>query len=339
MSSFEIGRRRELVAEHDDEPEVGVVERIEAIVELASELREQPDLVETAVAGRRESLELRERALARRLRHESRRRTEERLGSLVHPEPELVLEPHRTQEPEGIVEEDRLRDRPDDARREVGAPVVRVVRLARADVDGDRVEGEVARREIGVDPLTDRREVDRLVDAVDDDPPGSVPLGERKHRPAEATREAIRCVARLGAGDVEVENRPLQELVADRASDDPCVFVPEDLAQTLIHRSRPAARGPSGCSGRSRSRIAIVPATRACSSIRIPSPRSVTGVPGAHGRVEHDRERVHRDRPHHPPPFTLHRTSVPVMSRRNPSAYPTGTMPIQVGRSATNLRP
>ena len=32
-------------------------------------------------------------------------------------------------------------------------------------------------------------------------------------------------------------------------------------------------------------------------------------------------------------------TSVPVRSRRKPSAYPTGTMPIQVGASATKRRP
>ena len=42
-------------------------------------------------------------------------------------------------------------------------PVVRIVRVTRRDAHGDRVEREVARREVGVDPVGERREVDRLV--------------------------------------------------------------------------------------------------------------------------------------------------------------------------------
>ena len=115
-------------------------------------------------------------------------------------------------------------------------------------------------------PVADRREVDRLVDAVRDDPPRSVPLGEREDRPAEAAGEAIRCVAWLRAGDVEVENRSQEELVSHSAADDPCVLVPEDLAESLIHRSRPAGHGPSACSSLSRSR------TRSCPR-RVRAPR------------------------------------------------------------------
>ena len=226
----------------------------------------RPTLVEAAVAGRREPFELCERPLAGRLRHERHRRAEQGLGALVHAESELVLEAHRAQEPERVVEEDRLRDRPDDARAQIGAAVVRIVRLAGTHRHGDRVEREVARREIGVDPVADRREVDRLVDAVRDDPPGSVSLGEREDRPAEATGEAIRCVARLRARDVEVENRAQEELVSHGPADDPCVLVPEDLAESLIHRSRPAGHGPSACSSLSRSR------TRSCPR-RVRAPR------------------------------------------------------------------
>ena len=124
-----------------------------------------------------------------------------------------------------------------DAGFEVGAPVVRIVRLARSHVDGDRVEGEVAGREIGVDPLADRREVDGLVDAVRDDAPRTVPLGQREDRAPEAAGEAARGLAWVGAGDVEVENGPQEELVAYGATDDPRVLVAQDLAQALIHRS------------------------------------------------------------------------------------------------------
>ena len=64
-------------------------------------------------------------------------------------------------------------------------------------------------------------------------------------RAAEAAREAMRRVARIRAGDVEVENRPEEQLVADRAADDPRLLAAQDLAESLIHRSRPAGRGPS----------------------------------------------------------------------------------------------
>ena len=257
---------REVLAEHDDEPEVRIVERVQPVVQRASQPSEQADVVEAAVAGRREPFELCERPLAGRLRHERRRRAEQGLGALVHAESELVLEPHRTQEPERVVDEDRLGDRPDDAGRQIGAAVVRIVRLAGAHRHGDRVEREVARREVGVDPLADRREVDRLGDAVRDDPPGSVPLGERKDRPAEAACEAIRRVTRLRARDVEVENGPQEELVSHGPADDPRVLVPEDLAEALIHRSRPAGHAPSACSSPSRSR------TRSCPR-RVRAPR------------------------------------------------------------------
>ena len=114
---------------------------------------------------------------------------------------------------------------------------MRVVRLARSNMDGDRVEREVAGREVGVDPLADRREVDGLVDAVGDHPPCSVPLREREDRAAEAAGEAVRSLARFGAGDVEVENRSEEELVADGAADDPRLLLRQDLAEALIHRS------------------------------------------------------------------------------------------------------
>ena len=71
---------------------------------------------------------------------------------------------------------------------------------------GDRVEREVTGREVGVEAVVERREVDGLIDAVGDDPPGAVALGEREDRPAEATCEAMRGITRIRARDVEVEN-------------------------------------------------------------------------------------------------------------------------------------
>ena len=63
----------------------------------------------------------------RRARHERCRRAQERLRALVHLEPELVLEAHRAQESKRVVDEDGVRDRPNDAVPEVAATVVRVV--------------------------------------------------------------------------------------------------------------------------------------------------------------------------------------------------------------------
>ena len=238
-----------MFAEDDDEPEVRIVERVEPVVERAAERLEQADVVEAPVAGR-----ARDAGARARMRspagcgHERGGRAQERLGALVHAEAELVLEAHRAQEAQRIVDEDRARTRPG------STPASRSARPSCGsygspgrDVLGDRVEREVARREIGVDPVRQRREVDRLVDAVGDDAPGAVSLGERERRAAEAAREAMRGVARIRAGDVEVEHRPQEQLVAHGAADDPGVLAAQDLADALIHRSRPAGRGPSAC--------------------------------------------------------------------------------------------
>ena len=79
----------------------------------------------------------------------------------------------------------------------------------------------------------------------------------------------------------------------------------------------------------------IVPATRACGLERDAVPDEDDQGPHRQLPVELDGERVHRDRPDDAAGSPATGTSVPVRSRRNPSAYPTGTMPIQVSRSAT----
>ena len=230
-------KTREVLAEDDDEAEVRIVECIEALVDRTAERLEQPDVLQAPKAGRRQPLQLGENALAGGPGHECNRLEQERLRALVHPKPELVLEAHRPEEAEGVVAEDRLGHGSDDAGPEVGAAVVRVVRLARSDMHGDRVEREVAGREVGVDPVADRCEVDGLVDAVGDHPPCSVALRQGEDRAAEAAGEAVRSLARVGTGDVEVENRSEEELVADCAPDDPRLLLRQDLAEALIHRS------------------------------------------------------------------------------------------------------
>ena len=169
---------------------------------------EQTDLVQAPESRRRQPLQLGEDALARRTRHERGRRPQQGFRALVHAKRELVLEANGPQEPERIVDEDRLRDRSHEPRLEVAPPVMRVVRLARRDALGDRVEREVPRREITVDPLGERREVDGLLDSHVDDAPRAVPFREREHDAAEAPREAVRRLARIRAGHVHVQDGP-----------------------------------------------------------------------------------------------------------------------------------
>ena len=134
--------------------------------------------------------------------------------------------------------EDRLGHSSDDAGLEIGAAVVRVVGLARSNMDSDGVEREVAGREVGVDPLADRREVDGLVDAVGDDAPCTVPLRQREDRAAEAAGEAVRGLARVGSRRRRRrEPGREKELVADGAADDPRLLLRQDLAEALIHLS------------------------------------------------------------------------------------------------------
>ena len=89
---------RQFLAEDGDESEIRVVQRVEAVVEDAAERLEQLDVLEPAIAVRREPSELGEHALTGRLDHERGRRTQERLRALVHVEPELVFEAHGAEE-------------------------------------------------------------------------------------------------------------------------------------------------------------------------------------------------------------------------------------------------
>ena len=163
------------------------------------------------------------------------------------------------------------------------------------DRHGDRVEGEVARREVGLDAVAERSEVDGLVDAVDDDPPRAVALRERERRAAEATGEAVRGVARIartrrrgrapaaaGAGRERRRRRsrpPRPPRISRRRSS--IDGDPPGAARARVEPRRDLVADRAG--------------DRACSSMRIPSPTSVTGVP-AGSSSQLDGERVHRDR-------------------------------------------
>jgi hypothetical protein len=226
---------RQAVLKDSDEAEVLIVECVQRAVESTAERFQQPDIVQPSVAGRRETSELTEDALARGLRDERGRVAKQLLGVLVHAELELVLEPHCTKEAERVVDEYRVRDGPYAARLQIALPVVRITHISRSDAHGDRVEREVARRDIGLDARGQRREVDRLIGVGRRHAPGTVTLRERKRRAAEPSCIAKGSLPRLAAGDVEIEHRATEKLVANGAADDPCFLVAEDLADSLIH--------------------------------------------------------------------------------------------------------
>jgi hypothetical protein len=117
-------KAREVLAEDRHEPEVGVVERVEALVENAPERLEQPDVLEPAVPLGREPAELREYPFTGRIDHERGRGAQELLRALVHLKAELVLEAHGAKEAERIVDEDRVRDCAYDTRAQVASPVM-----------------------------------------------------------------------------------------------------------------------------------------------------------------------------------------------------------------------
>src|SRR5205807_8797535 len=122
---------------------------------------EESEVVEAPEAARREALELAEDPLAGGIGDPVRARAEQLLGPLVETEAELVLEARGAQEPERVVGEDRVRDGAERARSEVRAAAERVDRLAARERHGDRVDGEVAAREVVLERAAERREVDR----------------------------------------------------------------------------------------------------------------------------------------------------------------------------------
>ena len=152
------------------------------------------------------------------------------------------------------------------------------------------------------------------------DPPAAVRGGEWKRCAVRVRHVRPRRPLRLGAGDIEVEYRPSEQLVADGAADDVRLLAGEDLDGTLKHRRTVRVARSGAVLMPVTSSYVIVPACRACSSASRPSPISVTGVPGsadpASSTANESIETV---------PTTRHRlpatsTSVPVRSRRKPSA-------------------
>src|SRR5205823_13140400 len=122
--------------------------------------RKQAVLAEPPEAGGREPLELGEDPLAGRPRGELGVGADELLGQRREPEAELVLEPYGAQQAQRVVLEDRLRDRAQAAEGDVLEAAARIDDLAACEGARERVDGEVARGEVGVDRPAKRGEVE-----------------------------------------------------------------------------------------------------------------------------------------------------------------------------------
>jgi hypothetical protein len=216
-------------------------------VEGAAEPLEQPKLFESPEAIGRQPLQLAEDAFLRRRRDEVGVATDEILGLGHEPEaPQLVLEARAAQEPQGIVGEDRVLDGLQPLFGEVPAAVERIDRLAPADRLGDRVDAEVARRQVVLDRARQRREIDRAT-VLERDAPGTVALGQREGRPTGLAGIPPRCPLGLGKGDVEVDDRAAESAVADCPADDPGLVAGEQLLDELTNRRPPAWSGRDRC--------------------------------------------------------------------------------------------
>jgi hypothetical protein len=217
----------ERVAEH-----VGVVVR--ALLDAAQRLQlrqdrgEQPGLLHQlqAVAHPRrgdDALELGEHALGRD--------GPDRGRVLVHrpPRPGLDLEAeldgeaHGAQRAQRVVGERPAGDHPQAAGLEIGGAAVRIDQLAAGQRLGHRVDGEVARREVGVQvPVAQRQQVHVPGVAGPDGPPAAELVRELERRPAGRLRDPAGRPARVARdGEVDVVGGAAEQAVADRPADEP----------------------------------------------------------------------------------------------------------------------
>ena len=156
-------------------------------------------------------------------------------GGRVDLEIELGHEADGAQRAQRVVGERGLGDHAHRPRLEVGAAAVRVEQLAAAQRLGHRVDGEVARREVGADvAVSQGDEVDVPAVAGADDAPGPEGAGELEATPARRARDRPRGLARVALErEVDVVGRPPEQPVADGAADEPRLPARERLARRL----------------------------------------------------------------------------------------------------------
>src|SRR5919204_433462 len=236
------GQPAQAVAEDRNQPVFGRVDAVEPVVDPPAERLEQAQIVEPTVAVGGQPPQLADDPLARRVRRERRVLPDEPLCLVLEPEAELVLEPHRAQQPERIVHEDALTDGAQQLLVQIAQAAEGVDRLPARERAGDRVDREIARRQVVLDRLGERREI-HCPPVRERDPPGSVALGERERSAARAPRVCPRGAIGGAAGDVEVHELPPEQLVADGTADDPRLLAGQHVLGGVKHPGRHALPG------------------------------------------------------------------------------------------------
>src|SRR6185312_14819873 len=235
---------QQVLAEDDDEVVVGITRGAGTADarEGTAQRRQQAQVVKPPEAVHGQPPELCEDPLFGRPRNERRVSANELFGFGNEPEVErqLVLEAWAPQQPERIVAEDGLGDGAETPRGEIVVAPKRVHALAGARALCDRVDAEIAGREIVLDRPGQRREIDRAP-VGQRHSPRSVALGERKGSAPGRPGIARSSLLRLPDRDVDVHDRPFERLVANRATYDPRLLAGEQLLDQLTNRRPPAS--------------------------------------------------------------------------------------------------
>ncbi len=127
--------------------------------------------------------------------------------------------------PDRVVRERVVRDRSQPRDAGVAQAVVRVERRAAVEGQRNRVDGEVAVLEVGLDALAAQRgDVDVPAAVGRLGPPRVEALRERERGASRGLGDAARDLLLLpGDGEVNVDHGPAEQRVAQRAADDPRV--------------------------------------------------------------------------------------------------------------------
>ncbi len=220
-------------------------------VELREHDRREAELVHPREAVERrvgddDPLELREDPLGRDASEARRVGPRRRRGRRVDREAELAREPRDPQGAQRVGGERLGRHHAQPPRGEVLAPAVRVHDLPARERLGHRVDGQVARGEVGRERRAlERRDVDLPRLAGADHAPAAERVGQLERRPARRARDAPRGPARVVRDDevdVLLGVGAAEQAVAHRAADDPRALVAQRLADRLDHASGTPSR-------------------------------------------------------------------------------------------------
>ena len=171
-------------------------------------------------------------------------------------EVQLARQPRGPQDPQRVGREGLRADHAQAPGGEVGAPAEGVDRLSPGQRLGDRVDGEVARGQVGFDAVAvDRQQVDLPAMVARHDAPDAERVRQREGGgPSGATQRLGRLLRRPVHDHVEVEGLPPEQAVAHGAADQPGAAAVQRLTgegeRVAVRRHRGGSGARPGRSGR-----------------------------------------------------------------------------------------